>query len=187
MILKDLCNDTNETETLFNKATVDSISFEPVWNYTLTENTGGWGMTAGDIDNDRKVEMITSMTDPDNVINGWILIFENDGDNNYRIDTIIQLNVHTWIDVIKITDWDQDGNKELTIMYNFAAQIYEFYGDKKFKHFNTNIYYSGFGACSSIEIVDTDNDGKLELLTMFMDDHPSTTRVELHEFGVEDY
>jgi hypothetical protein len=177
-----ICCNNKQTENIFDKPTTDSISFEPVWNYTLTENTGGWGMTAGDIDNDGKVEVIASMTDPDSVINGWILIFENDGDNSYSIDTIIHLNVHTWIDVIKITDWDQDGNKELTIMYNFEAHIYEFYGDNNYKYFNTNIYYSGFGGCSGLEIVDTDNDGKLELVTMFVDDNPRITRLELYEF-----
>jgi hypothetical protein len=50
--LRSLCEETSKAKNFFNKTTADSISFEPVWNYTLTENTGGWGMTAGDIDKD---------------------------------------------------------------------------------------------------------------------------------------
>ncbi len=153
-----------------NHLPTDSLNFQPVWSWTFPINYGTWPVTAGDIDSDGRVELISSMTHPDSATVGWLVILENDGDNNYRDDVTIPVNFpNSAFHQIKITDWDQDGNKELTCAVGYRIRIWEFYGDKNFQYFDTNVSFIGMKACSGIEVVDTDQNNQLELLTIFTD------------------
>jgi len=161
----------------------DSLHFQPVWSWTFPYNWGSWPVTAGDIDNDGRVEIISSMTHPDSIQVGWLIILENDGDNNYREDLIIPLNFHSWVHQIKITDWDQDGNLELTCAVGFRIRIWEFYGDKNYQYFDTNISFGGMVGCAGIEVVDSDQNNQLELLTIFnKHDGPWRSLLARYEF-----
>ncbi len=166
-----------ETQATYHpyKLSSDSLNFQPVWSWTFPINYGTWPVTAGDIDNDGRVEIISSMTHPDTITLGWLVILENDGDNNYREDVIIPANFpNSAFHQIKITDWDQDDNLELTCAVGYRIRIWEFYGDKSYQYFDTNISFGGMKACSGIEAVDTDQNGQLELLAIFHDhDAPS--------------
>ncbi len=161
----------------------DSLDFQSVWSWEFPINWGSNAMTAGDLDNDGKVEIISSMTDTASIEHGWIIIYESVGDNTYQHDLTIEVNFHAWFHVMKITDWDQDGNKELTCAVAFEIRIWEFYGDKNYRYFDTNISMSGMKGCSGIEVVNTDNDSFLELLTIFTNDEIIwSSRIILHEF-----
>lgn len=177
-----------ETQTGYppHKVTNDSLNFQLVWSWTFPYNWGSWPVTAGDIDNDGRVEIISSMTHPDSIEVGWLIILENDGDNNYREDVIIPLNFHSWVHQIKITDWDQDGNLELTCAVGFRIRIWEFYGDKNYQYFDTNISFGGMVGCSGIEVADSDGDNQLELFAIF-DKHEGPWRSLLvrYEFFVK--
>ena len=160
----------------------DSLNFQQVWSWPFPINWGSNAMTAGDLDNDGRVEIISSMTDTVGIEHGWIIIYESSGDNTYQHDLTIEVNFHAWFHRMKITDWDQDGNKELTCAVGFRIRIWEFYGDKNYRYFDTNIGMGGMNASSGIEAVDTDGDGILELLTIFEGEGYWRSRIELHEF-----
>jgi len=166
---------------VFSKA--DSLNFQPVWSWPFPINWGSNAMTAGDIDNDGRVEIISSMTDTASIEHGWIIIYESVGDNTYQHDLTIEVNFHAWFHQMRITDWDQDGNKELTCAVAFRIRIWEFYGDKNYRYFDTNISMSGMNGCSGIEVVNTDNDSLLELLTIFTNPQLTwSSSIELYEF-----
>ncbi|GAB4377204.1 MAG: hypothetical protein Kow0042_24550 [Calditrichia bacterium] len=162
----------------------DSLNFQQVWSWQFPINLGSNPMTAGDLDNDGRMEIISSMTDTASIEHGWIIIYESVGDNTYQHDLTIEVNFHAWFHQMKITDWDQDGNKELTCAVAFRIRIWEFYGDDNYMYFDTNISMSPWGACSGIEVVNTNNDSLLELLTIFTSSQLIwSSSIELYEFS----
>lgn len=147
------------------------LDFREVWR-SVGQSQPVNRLAIEDVDRDGRLEMVYFFV-PQLGDSNRLVVYKSAGNDSFIVDwdTLITRAFGPYV----ISDFDNDGNKEIILTKNGQIVILECYGPRQYKYFTTNISYSA----PPFRVLETDIDHngtkELCLLTSTSSPQPSTT------------